>query len=240
MEKRTFGYFRTAILALACLAARPAMAAVYNGEPMAMDQPDGSQVDVRLFGDQLYIRGEGVDGFTVIRDPGTGAICYAALNADSSGWVSTGQVYHGKVAGGAAGTSGSSALRASAPAALASRGIGPRLDLKPEARRRIRARTAAELGLDAPPPGSPEASHGPGPLGKTASSLSPSAASAEEPVRKVTGVIVLVEFPDVRATFPREQVGDMANLKGFNVNGNNGSVRDYFLDVSQGKFEYDL
>jgi M6 family metalloprotease-like protein len=32
----------------------------------------------------------------------------------------------------------------------------------------------------------------------------------------------------------------MANLPGYNVNGNNGSIRDYFLDVSHGKFQYDL
>ncbi len=234
MAKQTIGYFRLSLLALGCLGAgaRLAVAAPHTGELMTMDQPDGSQVDVRLFGDEFYVRGEGVDGFTVMRDPRSGAICYAALNADSTEWVSTGQVYHGVDAGGAGRSS-----------ALASRGIAPGLDLKPEARRRIRARAARELGLDPAPGGSPDAANGPAALGKIASSsssLSTSAVSAEDSVKKVTGVIVLVEFPDVRAAFTQEQIGDMANLKGFNANGNNGSIRDYFLDVSHGKFEYTL
>ena len=272
MAKQTVGYFRLSLLALSCLGAgvRLAAAAPHTGELMSMEQPDGSQVDVRLFGDEFYVRGEGVDGFTVMRDPRTGAICYAVLNADGTEWISTGLVYQGVDAGGAGGSTINSNLsNLSTPAnpsavskssaasalavrsALASRGIAPGLDLKPEARRRIRARAARELGLEAAAQ-FPYESNGPNPLGKTSSassSTSPStsststsslAASAADSVKKVTGVIVLVEFPDVRATFTREQVGDMGNLKGFNVNGNNGSIRDYFLDVSHGKFEYTL
>lgn len=258
MATHTVGYFRMSLLALGCLTAgsRLAAAAPHTGEIMSMEQPDGSRVDVRLFGDEFYVRGEGVDGYTVMRDPGTGAICYAARNAEGSEWVSTGLVYQGVEIGAADGAAAhfppsvpsassassplpksSAASAAAARSALASRGIAPGLELKPEARRRIRARAARELGLDAAMDAS-DASSGPAPLGKASSN--PSAASAADSVKKVTGVIVLVEFPDVRATFTREQIGDMANLKGFNVNGNNGSIRDYFLDVSHGRFEYSL
>jgi M6 family metalloprotease-like protein len=261
VAKQTVGYFRLSLLALVCLGAgaRPIAAAPHTGEIMSMEQPDGSQVDVRLFGDEFYVRGEGVDGFTVMRDPHTGAICYAVLNADGTEWLSTGLVYQGVDAGGTGGSASysnlsnlstpsnpSAASKSSASSAsavhsvLASRGITPGLDLKPEARRRIRARAARELGLDAAPEGSADASNGPAPLGKTASPSSNVAASAEDSVKKVTGVIILVEFPDVRATFTKEQISDMANLAGFNVNGNNGSIRDYFLDVSHGRFEYAL
>ena len=129
---------------------------------------------------------------------------------------------------------------ASALAALASRGITPGLDLKPEARRAIRARVTRELGLDAEQTAPQDAPIAPEAFRKSSASASAAASAAADTVVKVTGVIVLVEFPDARATFTKEQIHDMGNLKGFNVNGNNGSVRDYFLDVSHGKFEYTL
>jgi len=197
---------------------------------MTMEQPDGSQVDVRLFGDEFYARGESLDGYTVMRDPRTGAICYAALNGDSTEWVSTGMVYHG----------GSLAPSSPSLAGSALGGIDPGQDLKREARHRIRSRAIRELGLEAGDAGQIDGSDRLKPLGKIASSSARSAASAGDSILKVTGVIVLVDFPDVPATIPKEQIGDMANLNGFKVNGNNGSIRDYFLDVSHGKFEYNL
>lgn len=199
---------------------------------MSMEQPDGTQVDVRLYGDELYIRGEGLDGYSVIRDPKTGYICYADLNADSTDWVSTGRIYRGTEGG-------------DSTSALAKAGSGRTkgLDLKPEAKRRIRANISDKLGLaaleaearaaaasmNASAPS--QASHAIGALRKS---------SAVDSVKRVLGVIVLVDFPDVRATFTKEQISDMGNLKGFNVNGNNGSIHDYFLDVSHGKFDYSL
>lgn len=226
------------ILALGCLGAggRQAAAAPSRGEILTFDQPDGTRVDVRLFGDEFYMRGEGLDGYTVVRDPKTRAICYAALNADSSGWVSTGEVYHGREAGGGVDASGSSLGPAFEFIAPSTRGIPPGLDLKPAARRLIRARATRELGLDMAANGTPDAPVGPSALGKATAS----AALAADSVRRVSGVIVLVEFPDVRATITQDQIADMANLKGFSVNGNNGSIRDYFLDVSHGKMEYNL
>lgn len=71
-------------------------AAPFNGTVMKFHQPDGSSVDVKLYGDEYYIRGEGLDGFTVIRDKVTQWICYAVLSDDGSELVSSGIVYHGK------------------------------------------------------------------------------------------------------------------------------------------------
>jgi M6 family metalloprotease-like protein len=239
------GLFRMAILSLGfiCAGGRQAEAAPSTGEIETAEQPDGSKVDVRLFGDEFYIRGEGLDGYTLMRDAKTGFICYADLNADGSAWVSTGQIYRGRAdAAGGAGGKGAAALdvagsagiaaatasSASAASILAERGIVPGLDLKPEARSRIRARARAELGLDGsevePMLGIPQ------PLRK----------SAADTVKRVTGVIILVDFQDVRADVPKQQIEEMAGLQGFKVNGNNGSIRDYFLDVSHGKFEYTL
>ncbi|MDR2578857.1 MAG: hypothetical protein LBC70_08665 [Chitinispirillales bacterium] len=67
-------------------------AAGYNGEPMLLSQPDGSEVTVHLFGTPFFSTAESPDGFTLIRDE-DGWICYAELSADGSELVSTGVRY---------------------------------------------------------------------------------------------------------------------------------------------------
>jgi M6 family metalloprotease-like protein len=47
-----------------------------------------------------------------------------------------------------------------------------------------------------------------------------------------------VEFPDVPATILRQQVDAFCNQIGYSEFGNNGSVRDYFTEVSGGKLTY--
>ena len=43
----------------------------YHGEIHQFKQPDGTVVDVKLYGSEFYIRAEGLDGFTLIRDKAT-------------------------------------------------------------------------------------------------------------------------------------------------------------------------
>jgi M6 family metalloprotease-like protein len=70
--------------------------APYNGKLMQFQQPDGSFVDVKLYGTEYYMRAEGLDDFTLIRDKSTGWICYAGLSADGSELLSTKTIYRGK------------------------------------------------------------------------------------------------------------------------------------------------
>jgi M6 family metalloprotease-like protein len=70
-------------------------AAPFHGTIMSFPQPDGTMVDVRLFGTEYYIRAEGLDNYTVIRDPSTRYICYASLSANGMNLVSTGEIYRG-------------------------------------------------------------------------------------------------------------------------------------------------
>ena len=53
-------------------------------------QPDGTSVDVRVWGDEFYRLVESMDGYSLVRDPATGATCYARLSADGNDLVSTG------------------------------------------------------------------------------------------------------------------------------------------------------
>jgi M6 family metalloprotease-like protein len=62
---------------------------------MSFEQPDGSEVPVRLYGDEFHMRGESLDGFTVVRDRESGWICYALLSADGEELVSSSVPYLG-------------------------------------------------------------------------------------------------------------------------------------------------
>lgn len=54
----------------------------------------------------------------------------------------------------------------------------------------------------------------------------------------VYGLTILVDFSDQSPAFTKAQVEDWLNLRGYDVGGLNGSVRDYFLDVSNGQVDF--
>jgi len=54
----------------------------------------------------------------------------------------------------------------------------------------------------------------------------------------VTGLTILVDFSDDEATITQSQINDFLNLEGYTGYGNNGSVRDYYYDVSSDKLIY--
>jgi M6 family metalloprotease-like protein len=68
--------------------------------------------------------------------------------------------------------------------------------------------------------------------------------SAEEdigfatPTGNVKGLCLLVDFADDPATIPYADIDDYCNEAGYSGFGNNGSVRDYFYDVSDGNLTY--
>jgi len=72
------------------------IAAPYNGKILQFKQPDGSFVDLKLFGTEFYMRAEGLDGYTLIRDAKTNWICYAKLSENNNELISTGIIYKGK------------------------------------------------------------------------------------------------------------------------------------------------
>ncbi len=54
----------------------------------------------------------------------------------------------------------------------------------------------------------------------------------------VHGICLIVDFGDEVATIPAWQIDDYCNTPGYSGYGNNGSVRDYFFDVSDGHLTY--
>jgi M6 family metalloprotease-like protein len=93
-RKCQLGYV-TALAGLCLLlAARPTQAAPYRGESRFFSQPNGAEVEVRLFGTELYIRAESVEGYAVAIDNASGWICYAEPAGDG-GLRATGIRYRG-------------------------------------------------------------------------------------------------------------------------------------------------
>ena len=62
---------------------------------MAFEQPDSSRVTVRLYGDEFHMRGESLDGYTVVRDRASGWICYALLSRSGEELISSTVPYLG-------------------------------------------------------------------------------------------------------------------------------------------------
>jgi len=54
----------------------------------------------------------------------------------------------------------------------------------------------------------------------------------------VKGICLIVQFPDESGTIPPSDVSDFCNQVGYTDYGNNGSIRDYFYDVSDGDLTY--
>lgn len=54
------------------------------------------------------------------------------------------------------------------------------------------------------------------------------------------GLVILVNFQDVKFTYSREVLDSMFNQKGFNLSGMAGSVHDYFYEQSYGNFDLEF
>ena len=186
---------------LACAAA--AWGDPLRGELRPLRQPDGTRGWVRIWGDEFYQVVESQDGYTLVRDPQTGIICYADLSPDGSALVSTGV-----------------ALEDAAPAGLA---VAPHLRVSVAAARRrtLAVRAEAEAGrYEGAPPWLRD-----GPL-------------AGPTTGAVQGICLLVDFADDPGTIPPANVNNYCNQVGYHGYGNNGSVRDYFYAVSDGRLTY--
>lgn len=58
------------------------------------------------------------------------------------------------------------------------------------------------------------------------------------PKGKIYGLTLLVDFSDQQAPVTVEEISDWLNKEGFNRDGCKGSVRDYYLDVSNGQVDF--
>ena len=193
------------------------MSTPFFNQEFTFTNPDGSTIQVRGWGDQYYAVFETLDGYTVVKDPDTGFYKYAQLSDDKNELLPT-DTKVGQVD----------------PQSL---GLQPHI--------RIRRESAKQKALIAPmQQGEPSRWQVRREQKKTQlREIMPTTGPEALPLPTVTvgnyvGLCILIRFPDVSDTIAQPEVSNFCNLTGYSGFGNNGSVRDYFYDNSQGKLNY--
>ena len=204
------------LLALAfVLDAVPGIQAAPFANTISFTQPDGAQIELWGQGDEFYANFETLDGYTVVFDHDLKAYCYAELLADASQLVSTRvQVQSGD------------------PEML---GLERHLRLGPEAvRKQVKERYAR---WDAATRTSQRWSQL-----KLAAQMTASGIAAAPPGWTTTGqkagLCLLIDFDDDQATIPQAEIMNFCNGDNYTGYGNNGSVKKYYKDNSNGLLIY--
>lgn len=202
-----------------------ASAAPYINQKHELIQPDGSKVQVKITGDEYFQQVESLDGYTLCRDK-NGWICYAKLNADETDYVSTGEVYKEndtfsdmKIAIDKNNTNG------------VKNNLQKHLKIKKASIKQKADTVRKKLhGMDYSPSSIKENKNNSN--GLLDSKIQASSTS------NVKGLAVLVDFPDTKSDISKSDINQFFNGVGYTGFGNNGSVRDYYYDVSGGKLTY--
>jgi len=178
------------------------------GETLRFQQRDGDDVALVVLGDEMYARYETPEGYTAVYDDAVGAYCYA--DVDGGRFASTGRRID------------------SGPAPA---GVQRHLHEAAEVRNgRVKDRHEAMV-----PPG--EAAGGRekfltfGPSGGLLPGRRLSSGT-------VTGLTILVDFPDTPAAVAAAEVDALLNGDGYAGGGNLGSVKSYFQTMSTGRLTY--
>jgi len=209
----------TLMLATAALLAwGSADASPFRDLRLSFTQPDGTKIQITGSGDEFYATFETLDGFTVIFDQGIKAYCFAQVTGDGQ-LVSTGRQVH-----------------LADPAAL---GLAKHLRISQAARKQqvlerqqrwesgmeVRKRwesiKAARRNYDA----------------AIKQGLQPAPPSFTTTGLKL-GLTLLIDFDDDPATVPQSEIVNFCNGDNYIGFGNNGSVKKYFQDNSNGVLTY--
>jgi len=179
-------------------------------------QPDGTTLDVVGWGDSHYAVFETLDGYTVTRDPATGFYEYAKVSTDGMDLESVG-VAPGSVSPKTLQLTRSARILPEAARAKAHSFVtGLPLGGERWCERRRQALEARNPG-----PGGPVF-----------------APPKRTTVGQYVGLCLLVEFPDVPRTISVAEVDAFCNQVGYRGFDNQGSVYDYFKEVSGGSLSY--
>ncbi|MDP2387332.1 MAG: M6 family metalloprotease domain-containing protein [Bacteroidota bacterium] len=193
-------------------------ASAYNGKIMSFKQPDGTSVEVKLYGNEYYMRAEGLDGYTVVRDIKTKWICYANLSEDNNELISTGIVYQGV-------QNTISSLKTNLP-------FVKHLDVSTEAQKVVIKKNKSLLGATK--------------MDASTNKLIDNGVDqsiAGTPIHTVSGNIkglcIVIDFSDEPGTLPMSEFVDFCNDMNYSNFGNNGSLRTFYSDISGGIVDYE-
>lgn len=195
------------------------LAAPYNHKKQELIQPDGTFVQVDITGDEYYQHIESPDGYTLFRDE-DGWICYAELNEDETDYVSTGIVYK----------AGDNRRTVNSIDQVDQRNnrLEKHLKIKNEAVKKkadeVRKRLHGSDFKNTPQSNS-----------QNSNGLLDSKIKASGDVK---GLTILIDFPDTRSSISKSELNSFFNGTGYTGFNNNGSIKDYYYDVSGGKVTY--
>jgi M6 family metalloprotease-like protein len=193
------------------------MPAPFFEEEFTFTNPDGTTIQVKGYGNQYYAVFETLDGYTVTKDSVTNFYTYAELSSDKTSLVATDTVA-GQADPENLGIRKHLRIRRARAKQLAMSSAmftqtQPRWKIRRENKKAQLKRVNPRL-------------------------IAQSLPTSTVTVGNYVGLCLLIEFPDVGSTLSQQQVDDFCNLAGYTDFGNNGSVRDYFYDVSKGKLTY--
>ena len=201
-------------------------AAPYIDRTFEFKQPDNSIVEVKVTGDEYYQHVESPDGYTLCRDAETGWICYASLNGDQTGLVSSGEIYKGV---------NSTITQSAVVQSIAGTKRQKHLEIKPDSithkRNEVRNMLLPNQALQDSKIQTTKNQE------KISNIISGSALAAPLSTN-VTGLTILINFPDDTSSISKAEIDNMFNKVGYTGYGNNGSIRDFYYDVSGGKMTY--
>ena len=181
-------------------------------------QPDGSEINVRLLGDEFHHYFLSEDGYYIVED--AGFFYYA--DVDASGRTVKSDIKVTPVAA-------RSAEAAAFLSGVDMQRVNSLMQTTAEARQSRMAQTARCTAPAFAPAASSAAMRGPG--------LFP---GTHFPVMgKQKGLVILVEYQDIKMTIsnPYDYFNNMLNLEGFSENGGTGSAVDFYREASMGQFD---
>ena len=182
-------------------------------------QPDGTAIDLWGQGDEFYADFETMDGYTVVFDSARKAYCYARLSADENQLESTGQLV-GKIN----------------PQTL---GLPKHLRIRPAAMQKIARENFLRWDEVS---GSTERWNEMKAAWRAAEASAAGEVVMAPPNFTTTGTKVgltlLIDFDDDPATIPQAEIVKFCNADSYTNYGNNGSVKQYFLDNSKNLLTY--
>lgn len=206
----------------ALLICQAALAAPFRDLHVSFTQPDGTKIEVVGWGDEFYAVFETLDGYTVFFDPALKAYCFAQQGADGD-LVSTGVQIH----------------RAQ-PATL---GLGRHLRPTPTARQKsAHARWEQwEAGMQIEPQWKERkaALRQMNQAGENSGGIAvPLVPPSHTTTGNKVGLTLLIDFDDDPATVSQAEIANYCNGDNYTNYGNNGSIKKYYQDNSNGLLTY--
>jgi M6 family metalloprotease-like protein len=178
----------------------------YFGEKIWLKQPDGTKVEVCVFGNEFYQDVETPDGYTLIRDEVSGEICYALVSSDQMEYASSGIKYQG----------------GETPASV-KKIVNQHARISPQSIKTKISEKQKQLGFD---------------KDKMAGSDKIELRTASILPDTIYGIVILLDFKDVKSDVTKEQVEKFCNGDNYNEFGNSRSVKEYYQWISGGKLTY--